>query len=66
MFLLGTGESEELRDLLQNPHLRQLLVTVDSSENKVDIMKTAMQEPLFVELADQCLKIVEPTDAEDE
>lgn len=66
MFLIGTGESEDLRDLLRNPHLRQLLITVDTAENKVDIMKTAMQEPLFVELADKCLKIVEPTDAEDE
>ncbi|XP_063045722.1 zinc finger HIT domain-containing protein 3 [Engraulis encrasicolus] len=60
------GESEALKDLLRNPHLRRLLVTVDTAENKVAIMKTAMQEPLFVELADQCLKIVEPTDAEDD
>lgn len=60
------GESEDLKDLLRNPHLRRLLVAVDTAENKVDIMKTAMQEPLFVELADQCLKIVEPTDTEED
>ncbi|KAM3601423.1 uncharacterized protein V6R79_012707 [Siganus canaliculatus] len=53
------GQSNELRDLLCNPHLRQLLHSVDSAENKYDAMKTAMQEPLFVEFSDQCLKIVE-------
>ncbi|KAJ8412395.1 hypothetical protein AAFF_G00127310 [Aldrovandia affinis] len=55
------GESEELRALLCNPHLRQLLLTVDQAENKSDVMKVVMQEPLFVELADQCLQIVEPS-----
>jgi len=59
------GESEGLRDLLRNPHLRQVLAAVDIAGNKMDIMKTAMQEPLFMEFADQCLKIVEPTDSED-
>ncbi|KAJ8275794.1 hypothetical protein COCON_G00075460 [Conger conger] len=54
------GESKELKALLCNPHLRQLLLTVDQADNKADIMKVAMQEPLFVEFADQCLKIVEP------
>ncbi|XP_018586872.2 zinc finger HIT domain-containing protein 3 isoform X1 [Scleropages formosus] len=59
------GESEELKALLRNPHLRRLLLTVDRAESKADIMKTAMQEPLFVEFADQCLKIVEPLENED-
>ncbi|KAG5263997.1 hypothetical protein AALO_G00270990 [Alosa alosa] len=59
------GESENLKDLLRNPHLRQLLVAVDTAGNKVDVMKTAMQEPLFVEFADQCLRTVEPNDTED-
>ncbi|XP_012686699.1 zinc finger HIT domain-containing protein 3 [Clupea harengus] len=59
------GESEDLKDLLRNPHLRQVLAAVDTAGNKMDIMKTAMQEPLFMEFADQCLKIVEPTDSED-
>uniref|UniRef100_A0A3Q3VVI0 Zinc finger HIT domain-containing protein 3 n=1 Tax=Mola mola TaxID=94237 RepID=A0A3Q3VVI0_MOLML len=53
------GQSKELRDLLCNPHLRQLLHSVDSAESKHDAMKAAMQEPLFVEFSDQCLKIVE-------
>ncbi|KAJ8342905.1 hypothetical protein SKAU_G00328330 [Synaphobranchus kaupii] len=58
------GESKDLKALLCNPHLRQLLLTVDQADNKADIMKVAMQEPLFVEFADQCLKIVEPTQEE--
>ncbi|KAI4878116.1 hypothetical protein NFI96_006159 [Prochilodus magdalenae] len=60
------GESEALMSVLQNPHLRQLLVTVDSAEDKAKAMKEAMQEPLFVEFADQCLKIIEPTEESDE
>ncbi|XP_028840398.1 zinc finger HIT domain-containing protein 3 [Denticeps clupeoides] len=58
------GESEALRDLLLNPHLRRLLAAVDGAQNKAEAMKTAMQEPLFVEFADQCLKVVEPADTE--
>ncbi|XP_068186612.1 zinc finger HIT domain-containing protein 3 isoform X2 [Antennarius striatus] len=53
------GVSKELRDLLCNPHLRQLLCSVDTADNKYDAMKAAMQEPLFVEFSDQCLKVVE-------
>ncbi|XP_041865162.1 zinc finger HIT domain-containing protein 3 [Melanotaenia boesemani] len=51
--------SKELRDLLYNPHLRHLLRSIDSAENKDHAMKAAMQEPLFNEFSDQCLKIVE-------
>ncbi|XP_029469642.1 zinc finger HIT domain-containing protein 3 isoform X2 [Rhinatrema bivittatum] len=54
------GESEQLKDLLLNPHLRQLLLTVDQAEEKEAILKAYMQEPLFAEFADQCLHIVEP------
>ncbi|XP_053703995.1 zinc finger HIT domain-containing protein 3 [Synchiropus splendidus] len=53
------AHSKELKDLLCNPHLRQLLLSVDSAESKDEAMKTAMQEPLFVEFSNQCLKIVE-------
>lgn len=56
---MSTGQSKELRDLLCNPHLRQLLQSIDSADTKDDAMRTAMQEPLFTEFADQCLKIVE-------
>ncbi|NXX86853.1 ZNHI3 protein, partial [Urocolius indicus] len=58
------GESEELKTLLLNPHLRQLLLTVDQAEDKSSLMKKYMQEPLFVEFADCCLRIVEPPEKE--
>uniref|UniRef100_UPI00398EBEA4 zinc finger HIT domain-containing protein 3 isoform X2 n=1 Tax=Pristiophorus japonicus TaxID=55135 RepID=UPI00398EBEA4 len=59
-------ESEELKSLLCNPHLRRLLLTVDKAEDKESIMKTAMQEPIFVEFADRCLQIVEPPEKKNE
>ncbi|KAM6315628.1 zinc finger HIT domain-containing protein 3 [Podargus strigoides] len=58
------GESEELRGLLLNPHLRQLLLAVDQAKDKSSLMKKYMQEPLFVEFADCCLRIVEPPEKE--
>ncbi|CAJ1064411.1 zinc finger HIT domain-containing protein 3 [Xyrichtys novacula] len=53
------GQSKELKDLLCNPHLRQLLRSIDGADSKSDAMKAAMQEPLFVEFSDQCLKIID-------
>ncbi|KAM7333999.1 hypothetical protein ACRRTK_007319 [Alexandromys fortis] len=58
--LRNLGESAALRSLLLNPHLRQLMVNLDQGDNKAKLMKACMQEPLFVEFADCCLKIVEP------
>ncbi|CAN9501608.1 unnamed protein product [Ophioblennius macclurei] len=60
--LQSLGQSKELRDLLCNPHLRQLLRSIDSADSKDDAMKAAMQEPLFVEFSDQCLQIVKSDD----
>ncbi|KAI5615584.1 zinc finger HIT domain-containing protein 3, partial [Silurus asotus] len=60
------GESDKLMTMLQNPHLRNLMQTVDSAEDKSKAMKKAMQEPLFVELANQCLQIIEPAENHDE
>ncbi|XP_020642562.3 zinc finger HIT domain-containing protein 3 [Pogona vitticeps] len=59
-------ESEELRGILGNPHLRQLLLSVDRAEDKNALLKTCMQEPLFVEFADCCLRTVEPPEGEGE
>uniref|UniRef100_A0A3P8T9Z1 Zinc finger HIT domain-containing protein n=1 Tax=Amphiprion percula TaxID=161767 RepID=A0A3P8T9Z1_AMPPE len=47
VFFFSAGQSKELRDLLCNPHLRQLLRSIDSDDSKGDAMKAAMQEPLF-------------------
>ncbi|EFA09025.1 zinc finger HIT domain-containing protein 3 [Tribolium castaneum] len=51
---------ENLKNLLCNPHLRDLLVTINNSKEPEKIMQMAMQEPLFLEFADACLKVVEP------
>lgn len=58
--LFFLGNSEPLRRLLYNPHLRQLLQQIDVAPNAWKAMRAAMQEPLFVEFADECLKVVEP------
>ncbi|NXA80800.1 ZNHI3 protein, partial [Thryothorus ludovicianus] len=58
------GESAELRELLLNPHLRQLLLAMDQAQDKSSLMRKFMQEPLFVEFADCCLSIVEPPEKE--
>ncbi|NXB05095.1 ZNHI3 protein, partial [Cnemophilus loriae] len=58
------GESEELRDLLLNPHLRQLLLAIDQAPDKGSLMRRFMQEPLFAEFADRCLRVVEPPEKE--
>lgn len=54
-------DSKELKDLLSNRHLRDLLKTLnESSEKTIDFkMDKAMQEPLFTEFADVCLKIMQ-------
>ncbi|KAI8512889.1 Zinc finger HIT domain-containing protein 3 [Branchiostoma belcheri] len=53
-------DSEELRSLLCNPHLQRMIREVDSSDDPEVSMQRAMQEPIFVEFADQCLRVVEP------
>lgn len=58
------GESGELRDLLQNPHLRDFLRKIDSAANPAGLMRKAMREPLFVEFVDECLRVVEPQPAD--
>ncbi|XP_017395337.1 zinc finger HIT domain-containing protein 3 [Cebus imitator] len=63
--LKNLGESATLRSLLLNPHLRQLMVSLDQGEDKAKLMRACMQEPLFVEFADCCLRIVEPSKNED-
>ncbi|XP_077021164.1 zinc finger HIT domain-containing protein 3 [Tamandua tetradactyla] len=62
--LKNLGESATLRSLLLNPHLRQLMISLDQGDNKAKLMRAYMQEPLFVEFADCCLSIVEPAQNE--
>ncbi|KAB0793396.1 hypothetical protein PPYR_13016 [Photinus pyralis] len=58
-------EDKTLKNVLANPHLRSLLKTVDKSEQPETIMQKAMLEPIFVEFADACLKVVEPESTDD-
>ncbi|XP_061389536.1 zinc finger HIT domain-containing protein 3 [Musca vetustissima] len=59
------GNSESLKNLLYNPHLRNLLTEIDTAPNAWKAIRAAMQEPLFLEFADECLQIVEPQNQED-
>ncbi|KAL1494470.1 hypothetical protein ABEB36_010066 [Hypothenemus hampei] len=52
--------SDAVKSLLSNPHLRDLLVTIDNAEDFEQIIQKAMLEPIFVEFADACIKAVEP------
>lgn len=55
-------ESKELKQLLQNPHLRDFLKYTHDTYNPSGFMKLAMKEPLFVEFSDACLKAINPED----
>uniref|UniRef100_A0A182SG88 Zinc finger HIT domain-containing protein n=1 Tax=Anopheles maculatus TaxID=74869 RepID=A0A182SG88_9DIPT len=48
--------------MLYNPHLRQLLTEIDNGRDGMNAVKVAMMEPLFVEFADECLRLVEPAE----
>ncbi|XP_075707009.1 zinc finger HIT domain-containing protein 3 isoform X2 [Rhinoderma darwinii] len=62
--LPARGKSEELKEVLLNTHLQQLLVALDQAENKDQALKKYMQEPLFVEFADKCLSLVDAEEKE--
>lgn len=64
--MLHLEDNEELKKILANPHLRNLLEKVDKSENPDAAMQMAMVEPLFVEFADECLKVIQPRESDDE
>ncbi|VDL48896.1 unnamed protein product [Hymenolepis diminuta] len=52
--------SERLRGLLANRHLRDYLTELDSSRQPSRAIERAMQEPLFIEFADECLRLINP------
>jgi len=54
------ASSEEVKECLANPHVRQMLTSLVQSQTTDTSIKEAMQEPIFLELAHACLKIVEP------
>ncbi|KZC14406.1 hypothetical protein WN55_06870 [Dufourea novaeangliae] len=52
--------SEELKNCLRNLHLRDIMSAVLTDQNPTEAIALAMTEPIFVEMADVCLKVVEP------
>ncbi|XP_046997366.1 zinc finger HIT domain-containing protein 3 [Schistocerca americana] len=58
--LQALAESDELKDVLKNHELREMLIAIDKSKFPSQAIQAAMMEPMFVEFADICLKIVEP------
>ena len=54
------AQSDKLKNLLTNKHLRDFLLFLDSTEEKAVLMRTAMREPLFVEFVDVCLETINP------
>ena len=55
-----SDESDEMKVLLENPHLQTLIRHLDSSCDPEDDVNKAMQEPIFLEFADVCLRVIEP------
>ena len=53
-------QSDELKECLSNPHVRDILKSLVQSQTPEASIKEAMKEPIFLELAHACLKIVEP------
>ena len=54
------AQSDKLKNLLTNKHLRDFLLFLDSTEDKAMLMRKAMREPLFVEFVDVCLETINP------
>nr|XP_033330413.1 zinc finger HIT domain-containing protein 3 [Megalopta genalis] len=51
--------NNELKSILNNPHVRNIMRAILIDENPTKAIALAMSEPIFVEMADACLKVVE-------
>lgn len=58
--LQALAHSDELKECLSNPHVRNILKSLVQSQTPETSITNAMKEPIFLELAHACLKIVEP------
>lgn len=56
--------SEEVKHCLKNPQVRDIISSVLTDKDPTKAIAKAMTESVFVDLADACLKIVEPPDEE--
>ncbi|KAL3858006.1 hypothetical protein ACJMK2_012624 [Sinanodonta woodiana] len=51
------GKSSRLLAILENPHLRDIMVGM-TTKHPGQLMEAAMHEPIFQEFADECLHII--------
>ncbi|XP_011506429.1 PREDICTED: zinc finger HIT domain-containing protein 3 [Ceratosolen solmsi marchali] len=56
--------SKDLKNYLKTSQVRDIITEVLKDNNPTKAIANAMTEPLFVELADACLKVVEPSEEE--
>lgn len=56
--LQNLESSSEMKNILANRHLREMLVQVNNSTQIGQDIEKAMQEPIFCEFASKCLEIV--------
>lgn len=59
-------DSAAVREMLSNRHLVDILRHLDSTEDANSAICSAMREPIFIEFADECLRIVEPNNNEND
>ncbi|OWR54072.1 zinc finger HIT domain-containing protein 3 [Danaus plexippus] len=52
-------QSKELKKCLENPHVREILTLLDKSTYPDVLIDEYMQEPIFTEFVDACLKVVQ-------
>ncbi|KAK9310775.1 hypothetical protein QLX08_000075 [Tetragonisca angustula] len=52
--------SEEVKDCLKNRHVRNIMHGILTDKCPTKAIALAMTEPIFTELADACLKVIEP------
>jgi zinc finger HIT domain-containing protein 3 len=58
------GESDAIKELLKNLHLRNFLEEIFKASNSWNAMKLAMGEPIFLEFANECSKVIEGIEEE--
>ncbi|KAJ0176543.1 hypothetical protein K1T71_007722 [Dendrolimus kikuchii] len=56
------GQSKEVKQCLENPHVRELLELLDRSSHPDTLIQEYMQEPIFTEFVDACLNVVQTED----
>jgi len=60
VWCVNVGESVVIREMLSNRHLVRMVCHLDTTRRPDVDVEAAMQEPIFTEFVDECLRIVEP------